>query len=54
MPYIPLNEMISVEPFNTTLVAGVPEPGDPVLANPTGSDHFAILWLLEGKLSPAN
>lgn len=54
MPYIPLNEMISVEPFNTTLVAGVPEPGDPALANPTGSDHFAILWLLEGKLSPAN
>lgn len=54
MPYIPLNELVSVEPFNTNFIAGGPVAGDPILQNPSGSDHFAILWLLEGKLSPAN
>jgi len=54
MPYIPLNELVSVEPFNTNFIAGAPVAGDPILQNPSGSDHFAILWLLEGKLSPAN
>ena len=53
MFYIPLNVILSAEPFNTSLIAGLPEAGDPILANPTGSDHFLILGILNGDLSPA-
>lgn len=52
MPYIPLNIIISAEPFNTDLISGLPDPGDPILSNPTGSDHFVILGILQGTLSP--
>ncbi|MGJ3239043.1 MAG: ABC transporter substrate-binding protein [Anaerolineae bacterium] len=52
MPYIPLNVIISAEPFNTNLISGLPEAGDPILSNPTGSDHFIILGILQGTLSP--
>ena len=53
MPFIPLNIEQSVEPFNEALIAGAPKDGDPILKNPSGADHWAILWLLQGKLSPA-
>jgi peptide/nickel transport system substrate-binding protein len=54
MPYIPLNVIISAEPWNSSLISGLPEAGDPILQNPTGSDHFVILYLLNGTLAPAN
>lgn len=54
MPYIPLNIILSAEPFNTDLIAGLPEDGAPILLNPTGSDHFIILGILEGTLGPVN
>jgi peptide/nickel transport system substrate-binding protein len=54
MLFVPLNEMLSAEPFNTSIIAGLPEPGDPILLNPAGSDHFVIWMLLNGELSPAN
>ena len=53
MPFVPLNVEQSVEPVNEKLIAGAPKDGDPILKNPTGSDHWAISWLLNGKLSPA-
>jgi peptide/nickel transport system substrate-binding protein len=53
MPYIPLNVIISAEPWNSSLISGLPEAGDPILQNPTGSDHFIILYLLNGTLAPA-
>lgn len=52
MFYVPLNIILSAEPFNTEFISGLPEAGDPILLNPTGSDHFMILYLLEGRLSP--
>jgi len=52
MPYIPLNMLISVEPFNTNLIDGLPAPDDPILQNPSGTDHFVIYTLLTGVLSP--
>ena len=54
MPFVPLNVEQSVEPVNEKLIAGAPKDGDPILKNPTGEDHWAILWLLQGKLSPAS
>lgn len=53
MPYVPLNEIISAEPFNTGLIAGLPEAGDPILLNATGSDHFVIWGILQGDIGPA-
>lgn len=53
LPFIPLNVEQSVEPLNEKLVAGAPKDGDPILKNPTGEDHWIILYLLQGKLSPA-
>lgn len=53
MFYIPLNEMLSAEPFNTDLISGLPAEDDPILSNPTGSDHFIILYILNGTLGPA-
>lgn len=55
LPFIPLNIIQSVEPFNEEFIAGGPEDGDPILQNPTGSgDHFIIWMLLQGDLSPAS
>lgn len=53
MFFIPLNEMLSAEPFNTDLITGLPAEDDPILRNPAGSDHFVILYLLNGTLAPA-
>ncbi len=53
MPYIPLNMLVSVEPFNESLVSGAPADDDPILLNPSGADHFIIYYLLTGKLGPA-
>jgi peptide/nickel transport system substrate-binding protein len=54
MPYIPLNIMLSVEPFNTDLISGKPADDDPILLNPSGSgDHFIIKGILDGSLAPA-
>ncbi|MEO1286410.1 MAG: ABC transporter substrate-binding protein [Chloroflexota bacterium] len=53
MLFIPLNEMLSAEPFNTDVIAGLPAADDPILRNPAGSDHFVIWMLLNGQLSPA-
>lgn len=52
MPFIPLNEMKSVEPVNESLVAGMPADGDPIFTNPSG-DHFMIYLVLNGVVSPA-
>jgi peptide/nickel transport system substrate-binding protein len=54
MPYIPLNVIISAEPWNTSLISGLPAADDPIMQNPTGSDHFVILYLLNGTLAPAS
>jgi peptide/nickel transport system substrate-binding protein len=54
MPYIPLNVILSAEPFNTELVQGLPEDGDPILLNPTGRDHFVKWYILNGMLSPVS
>lgn len=53
MPYIPLNVIISAEPWNSSLISGLPEAGDPIFQNPTGADHFIILYILNGTLAPA-
>ncbi len=53
MPFIPLNVILSAEPFNTSLVSGLPEEGDPILLNPTGRDHFMKYYILNGTLAPA-
>lgn len=52
MPYVPLNMLISVEPFNTNLISGAPAPDDPILQNPSGTDHFVIYYTLTGVLGP--
>jgi peptide/nickel transport system substrate-binding protein len=53
MPYIPLNVILSAEPFNTSLIAGLPAADDPLLLNPTGTDHFIKWYIWTGVLSPA-
>ncbi len=52
MPFIPLNVILSTEPWNESLLAGAPEDGDPILQNPS-ADHFVLLLLLNGTLAPA-
>ena len=52
MYYISLNEMLSVEPMNTTYIDGVPDQSDPIFANPTGVDHPIIWLILDGTLGP--
>jgi peptide/nickel transport system substrate-binding protein len=52
MLYIPLNEMLSVEPLNEAAIAGGPADGDPIYANPS-NDHFIIWLILNGTLSDA-
>lgn len=54
MPYIPLNVILSAEPFNTSLISGLPEADDPILLNPTGRDHFIKLYILNGTLGPTS
>jgi len=53
MPYIPLNVILSAEPFNTELISGLPSMDDPIMLNPTGRDHFIKLSILNGTLGPA-
>ncbi len=53
MIYIPLNVLVSIEPWNESLIAGAPEDGDPILQNPS-TDHFVLWYLLNGMLSPAS
>jgi peptide/nickel transport system substrate-binding protein len=48
--FIPLNEMLSVEPMNEASIGGIPADGDPIYSNPTGSDHPIILLILNGTL----
>jgi peptide/nickel transport system substrate-binding protein len=52
VPFIPLNEMLSVEPLNEALIAGAPADDDPIYLNPSG-DHFIIKLILDGTLRPA-
>lgn len=52
MPYIPLNVILSTEPWNENVLAGAPADGDPILQNPS-SDHFVIWYMLNGLISPA-
>ncbi|MCC6976255.1 MAG: hypothetical protein IT322_19780 [Anaerolineae bacterium] len=52
MPYIPLNVILSTEPWNENILAGAPADGDPILQNPS-SDHFVIWYMLNGLISPA-
>lgn len=54
MPYIPLNVILSAEPFNTDEIAGLPSMDDPIMLNPTGRDHFIKLYILTGVLGPAS
>lgn len=51
--YIPLNEMLSVEPLNEAAIAGAPADGDPIYQNPS-NDHFIIWLILNGTLSAAS
>jgi peptide/nickel transport system substrate-binding protein len=51
LPFIPLNEMLSVEPVNEQFIAGAPADGDPIYNNPS-NDHWVILMLLNGTLMP--
>ncbi len=51
LPFLPLNVERSVEPLNEDLIAGFPTE-DSWLANPTGSDHAIIYYLLTGVISP--
>jgi peptide/nickel transport system substrate-binding protein len=52
MFYIPLSEMLSVEPLNENSIAGAP-PDDALIYNNPSSDHFIILLILDGVLRPA-
>lgn len=52
MIYIPLNYILSTEPFNEEFVTGAPADGDAIYANPS-SDHFVIWLMLTGELAPA-
>ncbi|MCI0713152.1 MAG: ABC transporter substrate-binding protein [Chloroflexi bacterium] len=54
MPYIPLNVILSAEPFNTDLIAGLDEVDESLLLNPTGTDHFIKWAIWHGTLRPAN
>ncbi len=53
MPFIPLNIILSVEPMNEAIIAGVPADGDPIWLNPSGVDHPIIWLILQGTLSDA-
>ena len=52
MFFIPLNILLSTEPFNTDYIEGLPSADDPLLQNPTGTDHFMKWYFLNGQLAP--
>ena len=52
MLFIPLNEMLSVEPFNESSIAGAPAEGDPIYLNPA-NEGFTVPLILDGTLHPA-
>jgi peptide/nickel transport system substrate-binding protein len=52
MFYVPLHIILSAEPFNAAYIEGMPAPDDPLLQNPSGTDHFMKWYLLNGQLSP--
>jgi hypothetical protein len=52
MFYIPLHIILSAEPFNTEYIEGLPSADDPLLQNPSGTDHFMKWYLLNGQLRP--
>ncbi|MFN8379005.1 MAG: ABC transporter substrate-binding protein [Anaerolineae bacterium] len=52
MLYIPLNEMLSVEPLNESSIAGAPADGDPIYLNPS-NESFVVPLILDGTLHPA-
>jgi peptide/nickel transport system substrate-binding protein len=54
MPYVPLNVILSAEPFNLDLIAGLDELDEGLFANPTGTDHFIKWGIWNGTLRPAN
>jgi len=54
MPYIPLNVILSAEPFNTELIAGLENVDEALLLNPTGRDHFIKWTIWNGVLGPAS
>lgn len=53
MLFIPLNEMLSVEPLNETSIAGAPADGDPIYNNPA-NEAFIVPLILDGTLHPAS
>lgn len=54
MPYVPLNVILSAEPFNLDLIDGLDELDEGLFANPTGTDHFIKWGIWNGTLRPAN
>ncbi|GAB4529872.1 MAG: hypothetical protein OHK0046_50040 [Anaerolineae bacterium] len=54
MPYVPLNVILSAEPFNTSLISGLDNIDEGLLANPTGTDHFIKWGIWNGILGPAS
>jgi hypothetical protein len=52
MLFIPLNEELSVEPYNEASIAGVPADDDPIWQNPS-NENPAIWLILNGTVSPA-
>lgn len=52
MPFVPLNVILSTEPWNENLIQGGPADGDPILKNPS-ADHFVIWYMLQGLIAPA-
>lgn len=53
LPYIPLNVILSTEPWNEAAITGGPADDDAIMQNPTGTDHFAVWYLLTGLIAPA-
>lgn len=54
MPYVPLNIILSAEPFNTDEIAGLDDMEESIFVNPTGTDHFIKWGIWNGILRPAN
>lgn len=52
MFFIPLNEMLSVEPLNEKFISGAPPEGDPIYLNPS-NENYVTLLILNGTLEPA-
>jgi peptide/nickel transport system substrate-binding protein len=54
VPYVPLNVILSAEPFNNDLIAGFGDIDPALLVNPTGTDHFIKWGIWNGTLTPAS